>query len=392
MTKTKIFLLTKTKTKDEGRLTNYEMYRLLFDILRCVVNDDSIEQERLRGLSPTEWEELYRLGKRQGVTGVLFEKIQVLPKEVAPPKRHVLKWMSHTLSIEKQTKSIYARCTDFAALMREHGLQMLVLKGGAVSQYYPNPWHREFGDLDCYLYRVVDGKVVWDGCYEEGNCIAEQAGYEVKRGHYKHSHIKYCGLEVENHQFSLPIKDGKSTKVLERHLRCLIEESGGGKLINGSSQYCPTADFNALFLTAHAMSHFLYESIKIRHVMDWALFLKAEQDNVDWESFWQWCDRMHYTRFVQCLNYICDCYLGVQIAAFAVAEDKTTKRLAARILQDIFEGDSLYTKGYKGLRFRLALAGTYFKSMWKFHQVYQQSALWLLAKRAVGMLVKKVAV
>ena len=376
--------------ENEDYLTIFEMYRLLFDILRCVVNDNSIGQERLRALSPKDWEVLYAIAKRQGVTAVAFEKIQALPKELAPPRELAMKWMSHSMAIEKQTRSIYQRCAGFAQLMHEHGLHTLVLKGVAVSQYYPNPWHREFGDLDCYLYKSDGGRVAWDGCYEEGNCIAEHAGYEVKRGHYKHSHIKYEGLEIENHQFSLAIKDGKDTKALERHLRRLVEQQGGGRAIGDSMMCSPSADFNALFLTAHAMSHFLYESIKVRHVMDWALFLKREQDKVDWDSFWHWCDKMHNTRFVQCLNYICVHQLGLQIHAFAVEESEATKRLATRILQDILEGDSLYTKGYKGLRFRIALAASYFKSMWKFHRVYQHSALWLLAKRAAGMLVRDV--
>ena len=82
--------------------------------------------------------------------------------------------------------------------------------------------------------------------------------------------------------------------------------------------------------------------------------------------------------------------LGLQIHAFAVEESEEIRRLAARILHDIFEGGSLYTKGYSGLRFRMALAANYFKSMWKFHQVYQHSALWLLAKRAMGMFVRDV--
>lgn len=365
-------------------------HKLLLYILACIVNDCPLDSGRLKALSGSDWSELYRLAKRQGVTAVLFEKIQLLPKEVAPPRELLLKWMSHTMAIEKQAKSIFQRCADFALLMHEHGLQTLVLKGVAVSEYYPVPWHREFGDLDCYLYKDKGEGIVWDGCYETGNCVAEQTGHEVERGHYKHSHINYKGLEIENHQFSLAVKDGKDTKALEKHLRRLTEEQRTLQPIADTHLYRPTADFNALFLTAHAMSHFLYESIKMRHVMDWALFLKAEQEKVDWDNFWHWCERMHYTRFVKCLNYICVHQLGVEIHAFALEESEMIKRLSARILQDIFEGDSLYTKGYKGLRFRIALAASYFKAMWKFHQVYQQSALWLLIKRTMGMLVKEV--
>ena len=94
------------------------------------MNGNAIEHGQLRELSPTDWEELYQLGKRQGVTGVLFEKIQSLPKELAPPRALALKWMSHTLSIEKQTRLIGQRCASFAGMMHEHGLHTLVLKGG----------------------------------------------------------------------------------------------------------------------------------------------------------------------------------------------------------------------------------------------------------------------
>lgn len=366
------------------------MERLFLHILHCTVTGEELKCDCLRKLSGEDWRSLYCIAKQQGLTAVTFEKIKPLPKELAPPREVALKWMSHAFSIEKQTMDIAKKCARFAQLMHEHGLYTLVLKGIAMSQYFPNPWHREYGDLDCYLYRKENDDIIWDGCYEEGNCIAEHAGYEVKREHYKHSHINYEGLEIENHQFSLAIKDGKNTKALERELRRKLAAKTILHRVGDTHLYCPSADFNALFLTAHAMSHFLYESIKLRHVMDWALFLKAEQDKIDWRNFWYWCDKMHYTRFVQCLNYICVHQFGLQIHAFTVEESEMTKRLATRILQDIFEGDSLYAKGYKGLRFRIALATSYFKSMWKFHRVYQHSALWLLAKRAMGMLVNDV--
>ena len=123
------------------------MHKLFFYILNCVVNGAPVEDVRLQGLSPNDWQELYRLAKQQGVTAVLFEKIKPLPREVAPPRELALRWMSHAMAIEKQTKSIAQRCADFAQLMHTHGLKTLVLKGVAVSMYYPNPWHREYGDL-----------------------------------------------------------------------------------------------------------------------------------------------------------------------------------------------------------------------------------------------------
>ena len=372
---------------------------LFFYVLGAVVQKTSLEAQYFNDVTPEEWTELFRLSKMQGVTAVVFEKLSAAFDECEdfprPPKALTLNWYAQSQSIERKMAIIHKRSEEFAELMAERGLHTLVLKGIAVSTYYPNPLHREFGDLDCYLFEGnPENTIIWENCYEKGNVAGEAAGCVVKRGHYKHSHIKYNGLEIENHQFALPIKDGKETKELERHLREVALPTHKNE---NNALLIPSTNFNALFLTAHAMSHFLYESIKIRNVLDWALFLKKEQNNVDWKTFWEWCEKMHYTRFVECLNFICEKHLGVEIAshvATSFGRPKTYNRvdMSERILRDVFSGNSIYTHGYGYIRFRIALAMSYFKSMWKFQQVYQHNALWLLMKRAWGMTIKDIDV
>lgn len=367
------------------------MRNILYYILSCAINNSNLEVERLKGVTPEEWQEVYRLGKAQGVTGILFEKVKVLPKEVAPPKELALRWMSHTMSVERQTKILYQKSAEFAELMTQDGLQTMVLKGLALIGYYPNPWHREYGDLDCYLYAEKDGKVTWDGCYERGNCIAETHGVEVKRGFYKHSHIKYKGMEVENHQFALPIKDGPEVKALERELRRQVASSERLERIGQTHLYRPSADFTALFLTAHSLSHFLFESIKLRHVLDWAFFVKAEHKHIDWDNFWQWCERMKYTRFVMCLNYICEHYLEMELPQeLYKSEDDEIAVLTEKVLDDIFGGYSLYTQDHSGLMHRVMIIRSYLKGLWKFHQVHQRNAFWLLGRRMKNYFIRDV--
>ena len=127
-------------------------------ILQCSVNNKELEFERLRGVSHSDWHEVYSLSKAQGVSGLLFDKIKSLPKEVAPPKELVMQWMSHAMSIERQTKALFEKSAEFAELMAKEGMQTMVLKGLALSGYYPNPWYREYGDLDCYLCEFSDGR------------------------------------------------------------------------------------------------------------------------------------------------------------------------------------------------------------------------------------------
>lgn len=54
------------------------------------------------------------------------------------------------------------------------------------------------------------------GQYEFGNLLAERWGASVKRDFYKHSHIRYKGLVVENHQFCTAIRGSRRAKDFER--------------------------------------------------------------------------------------------------------------------------------------------------------------------------------
>ena len=63
-------------------------------------------------------------------------------------------------------------------------------------------------------------------------------------------------------------------------------------------------------------------------------------------------------------------------------QDESVPALSARILgDDIFGGYSLYTQNHSGLMHRIMIIKSYLKGLWKFHQVYQRNAFWLLARR-----------
>lgn len=366
------------------------MRQVLCQILESVVCGVELNEKWVRGLREEDWLELYFGAKQQGIAAVVFEKIKTLPKDVAPPKALAVRWMSHSLNIAKKAKEKMEKSASWAELMAQKGMQTLVLKGGAFSAYYPNPYHREFGDLDCYLFKLKENELCWDGCFEQGNRHSQDCGFQIETSFYKHSEINYYGLDIENHQFALPVKDGPEMKALERELRRLVSRSEQVHRMGYTHLYMPSADFNALLLIAHAMSHFLYEGLRLRHVLDWALLLKKEQENIDWDNFWMWCDKMKYSKFVRCLNYICEHQLGMDLPSCVNQHRLVESHLPKKILDDMFEEDSLYSKGYKGLHFRMMLVGRYFKNLWKFHEVHERNAFYLLARRMKNYWVKDV--
>ena len=364
---------------------------LFFYILSAVVKDAALDAPRFNAMTPEEWAELFRLSKTQGVTAVVFEKLSAAFNECEdfprPPKALTLNWYAQSQSIERKMATIHKRSAEFAGLMEERGLHTLVLKGIAVSTYYPNPLHREFGDLDCYLFEGTVDNIRWGSGYEKGNLLAEELGAHVHRGHYKHSHVVFKKQEIENHQYFLPIRGSKANKALEKQLRKCVETKGFHTK-EGTALLCPNADFNALFLTAHAINHFLYESVKVRHLLDWALFMKAEQENVDWDLFWTWCDKMHFTRFVQCLHIICEHYMDLRLPQHPgqtkEMPSSSLDELAERVLTDILTGENVYNKGNSNLMVRLNLVKNFFASAWKYHRVVQKCMLTDLVRQVTA--------
>ena len=144
-----------------------------------------------------------------------------------------------------------------------------------------------------------------------------------------------------------------------------------GYIDDGNTLIKPSCDFNALFLTSHAMTHFLVEGIKLRHICDWAMLLHHEQNNIDWLRFYQWTDKLHYTRFANTITSIAHTYLGLEIVNSQIKQEC---KYCSSILNDIFQSNSVFNKGYGVWRSRLLSIKNRLLSLWKFHKIYQQSA------------------
>ena len=327
-----------------------------FHILSCVVNENNVDWSQFNHFTPRDWEFFYALSKKQGVTAIIFEAIKNIPKEIVPPKAITLKWLSNALSIEQQMKKKEAVAVEFAEKLSERSIQTVVLKGLSYASYYPNPYHREFGDLDCYLM----------GRKEEGDKITVEIGGKMEEAGYKHSHLYYKGLTIENHNFLTSFDNTKFGIRTEQLLQELISQ--GCRPIGDTKFQNPSADFNALFLIKHAQRHFIKEGIRIRHLLDWAFFLKAESQNVNWEKVIPMMNECRILNFARVLTNLCVEKLGMSIN---VAELTTPMKISDAVLTDILgEQPDLFHENFVQKIGRIMRR---FYRMWKFRSLADES-------------------
>lgn len=338
---------------------NYsDMNDMFFSLLQSAIGT---QKEWTLRPEAKEWEELFRLSKQQGVTAVVFEFISTLPEGAAPKRELVMKWLSATMYIERTMRSIAIVADYFASKMAERNIPVVVLKGMAFAKYYNNPLHREFGDLDCYLM----------GKKDEGDSAIAEIGGKMECAGYKHSHLLFNGIVIENHRYFTDFENTKTGIATEKALASLI--LSGCVPICNRKLLCPSATFNALFLLKHAQGHFIDEGIRIRYVLDWALFLNKEQENVDWELILQMLKETGTERFAGVMTAIVIRYLRIEVknAGLLHLAKHSDVRMVDMVLTDIMgEQPEIYNRGLLHKVLRIARR---FRRMWVFRSLASES-------------------
>lgn len=355
---------------------DHRILDLIFHLLRVSLFGDSADSKSFTALSEEEWKEIYYISTQHGVVAIAWDAIVtlagkgVITPEQMPDRALKLQWALSAERVVKRYNKQQVLAERLAEAFAMEGISTNVLKGFAISGYYPTPEHRECGDLDCFLSSTADnGEFVCR--YEDGNTIAANIGADVEVGFYKHSHINFKGLMVENHAFCTAIRGSRDRKALERHLQNLLATNPSTP-IGDTHLLRPCADFNALFLTAHSFGHFLTEGIKLRHILDWAMLLQTEQDNIDWGSFYAWCDRLHYTKFVDALTAISIKYLGLNICNPHIHTDSP---LRDKVLRDVlFSERSIHNTKASKFKKRMMIIRNKLFGGWKYRELYEKSA------------------
>ena len=327
-----------------------------FHFLSCIVNETNVDWSLFNLFTPRDWEHFYVLSQKQGVVAIVFDKIKEIPKEIAPPKPITLKWLSNALSIEHLMKKTEAVAVEFAGKLSERGIQTVVLKGLAYALYYPNPYHRESGDLDCYLR----------GKKDEGDKITVEIGGKMEEAGYKHSHLYYKGLTIENHNYLTSFDNTRLGIRTEQLLQKLISE--GCRPIGDTQLQNPSADFNALFLIKHAQRHFIKEGICVRHLLDWAFFLKVESPNVNWNKVISMMKECRILEFAKVMTRLCIEKFGMKID---IEELSIPMKISDAVLTDILgEQPDLFHENFTQKISRIMRR---FYRMWKFRSLADES-------------------
>ena len=362
------------------------MERELFALLRLGLGNTVAEEEDLSSflmLTSDQWVRVGELAQEQGVLGVLVDGFDRLDASCADltknvPEQLKYEWIGNVLlGFEVDNHKQFLVIDDIQQKWAAAGIRTMVMKGQAMGVYYPVPQHRSPGDIDCYLF----------GGYESGNKIAKVFADNVNEDWYKHSVISYKGETIENHQYFVHTREGRRSKQLNQLLTDLLrDESIEFRVLPGTGALLPPPMFNAVFLTYHAFVHFLEEGVRLKLILDWAMFLKRDADKVEWKEFWKICDKYSFRRFAEVMNDIACHYLGVKLQNGEIAVNSP---YTEKVLQSSFnDKDYVFGSGKSAWNNRWHIVRNLFKYRWKYNEIYQRSIVWQMWWYAVGFLFK----
>lgn len=318
-----------------------------------------------------DWNAVYRLATAQGVATIAWDGFQRLKGEgqielqYDLPRTLKLQWAMQVDEIERRYEKQQVAIHALAAFYREHEISMMILKGYGLSLFYPVPNHRPCGDIDLWLFGEQE---------RADKALQERYGLQIDTEKHYHTVFTFQGVMVENHFSLLNPNSHLSNRPIERRLRALLPDQSAAIALDKENLYIPNADFNALFILRHSAAHFAAAEIGLRHLVDWAMFLKRYGHQVNWPALEAFARKMNMHRFLYAQTAICIDCLGLDSAVCSSFDRDEV--LEERVLKDILSPEFSEEAQKVGLvRSLIYKTRRWWANRWKHRMVYNEGLL-----------------
>ena len=311
----------------------YEMFNmmrreLVYEILRLALSENGCNDQAWDGIAPHEWEWAFSVLSMHGLGAFAYSAVEQLPQQARPPKDVLLKFISSNMSAQQSYMKLKRLSEKIGAELSSAGIKCLLLKGLSLAEYYRRPEARKFLDIDMYAPEAS----------HEIDKIFVAKGVHVDSEFYRHSHMSLSGVLVENHHCLLDVRGRKRLAELDADLKQMaishLEKCDGPGL------YYPDARFSLIFNLHHAMSHFIYEGISFKFLIDWIYFLEAEKELLSTPQTAQSLREHGLLKFAAVMTQVCVSHLGLKLAVVPqCVKDEMTRvdaRVVGRFIDDLF--------------------------------------------------------
>lgn len=345
-------------------------------LLDGALNDTAPCEDLFVGMSDEQWNEVYSVLSMHSVSVFVFDSVSRMAEKCRPSSEVLRRFIFQSLAYEKEFAKLEALTDKMASLMKDNDVKCLMLKGHTIASYYPKPFSRKSVDID--IYSPDNGERIDE--------IFREKGVNVDSEFYRHSHFFLNKVMVENHKCLLDIRGRKDLKALDDELKRLANDHLSGL---GAGMHAPDAEFSAIFNLHHALSHFIYEGISFKFLVDWVLFLRAEREVMASEWIKEALNRHRLLRFAAAMTSVSFRYMGLSRddvpEYIAVEADRISDEIISRFTDDLFRPYEP-SHSHNIIKERTVNVRRIIKASWKPREFLGQSAFVFVMNKFIPIL------
>ncbi len=263
-----------------------------------------------------EWKALYRLARKQSLSGALCVSLGTLPMPEEAKTRLQRDAFQMMARYEAQQQVI----ADIAAALTAANVAHLFFKGSVIRQYYPHPAMRSMGDVDLVIHTadVAAAKAAMStkqfACVEETGevCTFVRDGYLVEM----HTAVRRYDVSRQN------------TVFYDDVWRDAVLKDGA------TYQWCDAQE--AAHSVMHMASHFCAGGCGLRQWMDLAVLCGRFPQASFWQDVGQRLEPFGMRRFMEHSLFLCGVWFqtAVPTAVCRPLDDAMQQALLERVLGD----------------------------------------------------------
>ncbi len=275
-------------------------------LLRAAIWNNELTSERVRELASEEVNEVIRLAAFQGTGPLVFDQLLKL-KEVEIPAALRMQMKQQCMMSMMQQSSMLPILNRAWNVLTEADNHPVLLKGLVLAQYYPQPYLRQWGDIDLYVGKKQYHQAckVLDATFPEADHPAED---DEDRKHYNYI---FPNALLEMHRISMAFAHPKDRSYYEQLEEQCLTEDGPILDIDGLKITTPEETFNVFFTFLHAWQHFFETGINMKQICDVAVLLHAKRDIINKKRLKEMLTKLHLMEVWQLIMYIIEQYLDV---------------------------------------------------------------------------------
>ena len=229
----------------------------------------------------TDWRAVLRIAKEQTMMVVVTDGIEMLPKELWPPKEVMMKLAMMRVKTSQAHQLLNSTIAQIVAALEAEGVHSVLLKGQGIAQNYRRPESRTCGDID--LYTGLGG---YTRAYEIIEALHEGRPHKEAAECTHHLHTDLNGVEVEIHRQTSFLHGKRMDANFQEWSKQSLDELFGSEALEmwdngGTAVALAPATYNAFFILHHAVRHMTTEGVGFRQICDWVMLLHRCHSQVE---------------------------------------------------------------------------------------------------------------